>query len=329
MTVDKKNSSSVTEAVLNQLKYLDEDGDYYATTGITLTMMYAQRMGDLISVFRQMAQIFDAYIQPNVLNAYKRSEEWRAYNPKQLERMLNKFSGYSEYGAELLLGKIDGKFQHFGEFGLRIKGCCDEKDSPFRHRDVCAAYFELPMHEVERVGREKLIQFVETIANLAPFVHGTCGYNFKYFHRQGDSDIHEWMGHNALRFAAIHPFTNGWELRCRNFLPNVNWITLLGHDLVTRLAGLPSIRSAVDQQVEVNELEHGCMLIAGNKPPLGDINKQTLDIEPLRQVAKLTKPVLLPREDQADDILNQLYAEEDDRYRWLDRFDKKPWGQNE
>jgi hypothetical protein len=323
MTTHEKDINTVSDVVLEQLRFLDGDGDYYATTGVTFTMMYAQRMGELIPVFRQMAQLFDAYIQPNVLNYYIRSEDWRPYNPKQLERMLNKFSGDAENGEELLLGKLGGEFQHFGEYGLRIKGRCDEKDSPFRHRDVCAAYFELPMHEVERVGREKLIKFVQTIANLAPFVHGTCGYNFKYFHRQGDSDIHEWMGQNALRFTAIHPFTNDWEYCCRNFLPNVNWITLLGHDMVAKLSGVSSIRSALDEQVEGSALTHGCMLVAGSEPPLGDVNQQAQDIEPLRQVAKLTQPILLPREDQANNILNQLYAEEDDRYRWLDRFDKK------
>lgn len=320
MRLDPTSPGAISEAVLEQLRLVDEDGDYYATTGITLTMMYAQRMGELVPVFRQMAQLFDSYIHPHVLDAYKRSEDWRDYKPKQLERMLNKFTAYREYGEELLLAKIDGKFQYFGEFGLRIKGRCDAKDSPFRHTDVCAAYFELPMHEVARVGRDKLLAFVRSIADLAPFVHGSCGYNFKYFHRQGDSDIHEWMGQNALRFTAVHPFANGWELRCRAFLPNVNWVTLLGQSLVGQLGGMPAIQGAVAAPVEVQTLAHGCMLVAGAHPPLGDVNQQAADIAALRQVAQLTQPVLLPRETQANEILNQLYAEEEDRYRWLDRF---------
>lgn len=306
---------------LKALRVEDDEGDYYAATGITLTMMYAQRMGEMLPVFRKMVEVFDRYILPKKLNSYKRTD-WRNYTPKHLNRLLNTFTSNEKYGEEVVLAILDGHFQYFGEFGLRFIGAANESGTSFRHTDTSVAYFELPIDEFLRVGKDHLIAFVSEVSNLAPFAHGMCGYTFKYFHRSEDSDIDYWMGAMAQRFIAVHPFRDHWEWRCRHFLPNVNWMTLLGGELQEKMGGFPAIRAALSAQVDCMPLSHGCLLMAGQEPPLGDINAQAPDIGPLRELARYLQPLLLPRETQFNNILNSLFDDDDDAYRWLDRFER-------
>ncbi|WP_320200688.1 type VI immunity family protein (plasmid) [Agrobacterium sp. rho-13.3] len=321
----KDTNSFISEAILKDLRIEDEDGCYYATTGLTLSFMYAQRMEDMVAVFRQMVEEFSKYMSPLVLDAKVRNE-WTDYTPKQLSRLLNCFSAYSRSDQELVLAKLDdeGPFQYFGEFGIRIIGR-SATDTSFAKTDVCAAYFEVPMHELERVGRPKILEFIKTIAGLAPFQHGMCGYSFKYFHRAGDSDIHAWMGDKALRYFAIHPMMNDFEYYCRHELPNVNWVTLLGQEMTTKIGGAQAMRSVLSDAVEVESLSHGTMLVAGEAPPLGDRNELALDLGPLREVANLTQPLLLNRNRQMNSILNYVFSRDEERAeRWLNRFDWKP-----
>ena len=320
----------ISESILKDLRIEDEDGDYYAATGITLSFMYSQRMQTMVDVFRQMVEVFSDYIRPLELDS-KCRDEWTDYTPKQLKRLLNRFAAASKDGDEMVLAKLaaDSPFQYFGEFGLRIIGSSHDEDSPFRDTDVSAVYFELPMHEVQRVGRQKLLGLVRSIAALAPFQHGMCGYSFKYFHREGSDRIHHWMGDKGLRYFAIHPFMNKYEYSCRHQLPNVNWVTLLGQEMTDKLGGIAAMRKALSEGLEVETLPHGTMLVAGETPPLGDRNALALDLGPLREVAKLTRPVSMEVLDRQElvHILSYIFEGEDEEARierWLNRFDWKP-----
>ncbi|XVJ69659.1 MAG: DUF3396 domain-containing protein [Rhizobacter sp.] len=326
--MNTEEKAPISEVVLKDLRIEDEDGDYYAATGITLSFMYAQRMQTMVDVFRQMVEVLSNYMHPLALDS-KCRDEWTDYTPKQLKRLLNRFAAVSKDGDEMVLAKLDADspFQYFGEFGLRIIGSSHDKDSPFRDTDVSAVYFELPMHEVQRVGRDKLLGLVRSIAALAPFQHGMCGYSFKYFHREGDDKIHLWMGDKSLRYFAIHPFMNKYEYRCRHQLPNVNWVTLLGQEMTEKLGGHAAMRKALSEVVDVETLPHGTMLVAGEAPPLGDRNALALDLGPLREVARLTQPLMLNRKILSDKILEYLFEGNDQEERierWLNRFNWKP-----
>jgi len=300
----------------------DDDGDYRATMGMTLTLMYGQRMQELVPAFDQMINLFEKYISPRVLNSMKPDETWRDYTVRSRARLLNRFRSESKYGEDLVLALLeeDSPFQYFGEFGIRLSGRSDDRDSPFRQTDACAAYFELPIGEVERVGRGRLIAFVKEIADLVPFNHGMCGYTFKYFHRAGSQYIDAWVGDKASRYLAIHPFRNHFEYYCRDHIANVNWITLLGEPMVQKLGGTSAMREALSADVVVTAIKHGTVLIAGEKPPLGDVNHGAKDLGPLREVHRLTEPLMLDRTRQLNRILNYLF-EEERALRWLDRFD--------
>ncbi|XVJ69658.1 MAG: DUF3396 domain-containing protein [Rhizobacter sp.] len=321
------STALLPEEILSDLRIEDEDGDYYAATGITLSFMYAQRMATMVDVFRQMVEVFSDYMLPLALDS-KCRDEWTDYNPKQLKRLLNKFAAYAENGEEMVLAKLDAEspFQYFGEFGLRILGRSDEKDSPFRGTDVCALYIELPMREVDRVGQKRVLELIRNIAALAPFQHGMCGYSFKYFHREGDDKIYRWMGDKGLRYFAIHPIMNNFEYYCRHELPNVNWVTLLGQEMTDKLGGTATLRQALSEAVDVEPLPHGTMLIAGQTPPLGDRNALALDLGPLREVARLTRPLLLNRKKMGK-VLGYIFEGDDEEERidrWLNRFNWKP-----
>ena len=87
------------------------------------------------------------------------------------------------------------------------------------------------------------------------------------------------------------------------------------------------MRRALTSAVDVETLAHGTMLVAGENPPLGDRNQGAPDLEPLREVAKLTQPILLDRNTYRNEFLNYLFdgdEEEERAERWLNRFDWQP-----
>ena len=176
----------------------------------------------------------------------------------------------------------------------------------------------MPASDVQRVGRDTLLTLVREMARITPFVHGQCGLAFQYFHRAGRYQTDEWIGEQLQRYSAIHPFADSWEYYSRQHLPNVNWVTLLGTDLQQPLGD--DWPSRLSPSVQVEALPHGAMLVAGDVPPLGELALKGADTLPLREVAELVAPILLPRDTQSSNILNSFLYEEEDRMRWLDRF---------
>jgi hypothetical protein len=60
-------------------------------------------------------------------------------------------------------------------------------------------------------------------------------------------------------------------------LKTVNWITIVGDELVARIHGRAAVRARAAQSgVQVHETAHGIVLQAGDRPALGDINRGEL-----------------------------------------------------
>lgn len=294
----------------------DEDGDHWAGVGITLTLMYAQTAHELLPAYQRMLEVFDDYLHPIALDSFIR-RNWQDYTPRKMKRLLKTFAKEFDYDEELVLGKLGGPYQHYGEYGVRLKGRLF-RSGGYRDTGVSAAYFEMPASEVQRVGRDTLLTLVREMARITPFVHGQCGLAFQYFHRAGRYQTDEWIGEQLQRYSAIHPFADSWEYYSRQHLPNVNWVTLLGTDLQQPLGD--DWPSRLSPSVQVEALPHGAMLVAGDVPPLGELALKGADTLPLREVAELVAPILLPRDTQSSNILNSFLYEEEDRMRWLDRF---------
>jgi len=163
---------------------------------------------------------------------------------------------------------------------------------------------------------------VERLAALAPFDSGHVGFSFKWNIRTDEKQERTWIGFKAPRFLAIFPYLSDWELYTRHHLANVNWLTLLGAELSQKLGGADGMRSRLSEAVAVKSLAHGTLLMAGEMPPLGDVNQQAPDLGPLREVARLTRPYWIDDKTQRNDILNYLWHEPEDCEAWINRFER-------
>lgn len=99
----------------------DEDGDHWAGVGITLTLMYAQTAHELLPAYQRMLEVFDDYLHPIALDSFIR-RNWQDYTPRKMKRLLKTFAKEFDYDEELVLGKLGGPYQHYGEYGVRLKG---------------------------------------------------------------------------------------------------------------------------------------------------------------------------------------------------------------
>lgn len=97
-------------------------------------------------------------------------------------------------------------------------------------------------------------------------------------------------------------------------LPPVNWLTLIGPELLGKLGGIARVQQAFsDEAISVMPLGHGALIRAGEFPQLGDLNRG--DNLPLyRKVGSYLK-------DYRGHQKIRLTGLKDDSEAWLARFD--------
>jgi hypothetical protein len=137
----------------------------------------------------------------------------------------------------------------------------------------------LPPHVAAQ--SEHLYQSCLAAASHLPFDSGYCGYS--YYWETGSSDVERELARVnrgwLLRYPGLAP---GEPLALINFadkgLLGVSWITFVGQDYVERLGGIDALAAALpDAQVTAIEPSRGVAIRAGEKPELGDVNRdQTL-----------------------------------------------------
>lgn len=307
-------------------------GNLIGQVGLTVNLYYnTQDMTELQPVFRSALDRYLEFIPPSSINFYCSGAEWRPYKPRSLNRLFNRFDNCDERGHWLDFARIDAIAEEDGEvyavdevgpYGVAFSGRNKAKGGSFSETCVSAIRCEFPHDELVRCGVSSFIDFVEQLAALAPFDSGHVGFGFKWNMRTGGEQERAWISSKARRFLTIFPYLSDWELYTRHHLANVNWLTLLGKDLSHSLGGEMCMRSCLSETVTVKSLAHGTLLIAGETPPIGDVNQQAPDLSPLREVARLTRSYWLDDKLLRNDILNYLWYEDEDADAWINRFER-------
>ena len=102
-------------------------------------------------------------------------------------------------------------------------------------------------------------------------------------------------------------------MAARRRVVNVSWITLLGDPLVKLLGGEDQIRARLSPAIRLRALASGLAIVAGEVPPIGDVNRGLHDIRWLKEVAALTKPERITME--------MGFGSETFRRTWLHHLD--------
>lgn len=308
-----------------------KDGSLTGRVGVSLSLYYDNDMPALVETFRRAKEAYFAFVPAGTVNFYNNHSAWRPYSIRSVGRLLNRFSSTDDRGHWLTFAQIDAADDEdgdgpyataeIGNYALALSGRNRDRSGSFRDTCVSAIRCDFPHDQLQRTGVPAFLRFVEDLAALAPFDSGHAGFTFIYSAHSDKNDEYEWISYQALRYLAVHPQKQSWEHFARGRVVNVNWLTLLGNTLTARLGGTGAMRERLSPAVDVRPLKYGTMLIAGETPPLGEVNRQAPDIGPLREVAALTRPHWIDEQTMTNDILNSFWHGDERTWRWINRFE--------
>lgn len=160
------------------------------------------------------------------------------------------------------------------------------------------------------------LELIRKIANLIPFQSGNAGWGFKHM---GVHESEERREINQLlpRYHSFDPAYDSVRMWMRNHTWDAQWLTLLRDDLIQKLGGRDAIRAALPH-AELQPLDYGVLIRAAKRPPVGDVNRQCLDIGSLPDVARLLRPIRLTVKGFGEP------REVFDAPAWIARYDNKP-----
>jgi hypothetical protein len=161
-----------------------------------------------------------------------------------------------------------------------------------------------------------LLTLLSAIAEPFPFRYGTVGLSLCWDDTSvaRDMQVPKLIGALLRRYPGFNLGTPR-EITDQD-MPPVNWVTLLGPDLLKKIGGVAKVRTAFsdDKMISVTPVGDGAFIRAGESPQLGDRNRGD-DLPLYRRVGKYLKDF---RGDQEIE-LNGFSEEASEK--WLARFD--------
>lgn len=182
----------------------------------------------------------------------------------------------------------------------------------------------LPVAEENRVElhfdvlKEALLEWC---ALLRP-AHGCAGYNviLELGAISGEPYCYPFLQrHPGLNFPQTVQFIDEVE-QTYNRIKTINWLTVLGEEVLAELGGLEAARQALEPEAILHPYPGGVVIQASAVPLLGDTHRGDIP-EAYRRVARFTRPVRF--EDYQSSlfkVFEPLDREEETR-KWIRRFD--------
>jgi hypothetical protein len=162
---------------------------------------------------------------------------------------------------------------------------------------------------------KELLTLLTTMARPFPFRCGIVGLSLCWNDMSVDRDIQvpKLIGALLKRYPGFNLGTPR-EL-CDQDLPPVNWLTLIGPELLGKLGGVDAVRQALaDDAISVIPLGPGACIRAGEAPQLGDLNRGD-NLPVYRKVGAYLKEYRGHQEIELDGL------NEEESEAWLARFD--------
>ncbi|WP_320534470.1 type VI immunity family protein [Robbsia andropogonis] len=152
--------------------------------------------------------------------------------------------------------------------------------------------------------------------------HGTGGFTFIF--ASGMAQNTKYALQMMKRFPGFD-FIDGVDFTreagtVHNRIKSINWLTVLGDELVSELGGIGPMRGALEPVCKVHEYPGGVVIQAGEAPQLGDIATNNIP-EAYRMVARYTRSV------RFEDYRTSLFRvapgldRKEETLSWIRRFD--------
>jgi len=180
----------------------------------------------------------------------------------------------------------------------------------------------LPVEWGDPENASRVVELFSKYVTSVPFWTGVAGYGFslvwgREFEQKG-------MPVNfqlAKRFHGVLIRDRNQENILVKKLKSAGWLTYLNRELVEKVGGAEALTSAVGPAVTVSPLGDGLLLRTGPTPPVGDVNRQDKDVEPLAAVNRAIKQIRIQRWLSTNLFNADLSQTREPADAWLARFD--------
>ncbi|OJH42370.1 type VI immunity family protein [Cystobacter ferrugineus] len=281
--------------------------------GLSLAMYYGKPLHEMVDAVERVVRTYLQFIPEGAITALCGTNAWGAFSTSRLQRQIKKLHSRSVDYTNIDLGS-GPLLASEGPYGWHLNGGnLSSVDIRPNNSNVCI--HEFPPEELNRVGVQQMVDWVVSIAEQHPFETGQFGYAFNQLQRTWTSQADEFVGGVAMRFLGFDILDPALAREARGLVPNCSWLNLLGDGVVERLGGEQAIRHALSSAVQVRRISGGLLLRAGELPPIGDVNRRAPDLGPVREVARLTRPLRVTKR-----VL--FYGTEEFRNAWVHRFDE-------
>lgn len=169
-----------------------------------------------------------------------------------------------------------------------------------------AVYIEQP---------EEALEFVARFASLFPYRAGYAGIGLCWDDLSVDREtmVPPLIRPLIRRYPGLSPGLP--RSLSEQYLPPYNWLTLLGPELLAAVGGLSHVKEDLTEKgVTVLEMGHGACIRAGERPELGDRNRQN-SLPLYRRVGAYFKPY------RTYTAIRLKGLDFDETEEWLARFD--------
>lgn len=298
------------EQLVHRLKM--RSGEYcVARAGVTLVLYYGKSMSELAPTVSKLMERYFAAIPPGAIRSMLSSTGvWREFKTQNLTTRVRKLGAEGmDYDSIHLSSGAPGNVD---DYGFHFFGT-DLSHFDLSPREACSCVLEFPLAALSAEQRGRFEDFVAAAAEIEPFESGYAGYSFKHLARTWRDQAMPWISQRAPRFLGVDISNDGFAWAARRRVVNVSWITLLGHPLIKELGGETQIRTQLSAGIRLRPLTSGLAIVAGEVPPIGDVNRGAPDLQLLKEVNALTRPVRAS--------LQIGFGSEAFRRTWPDRLD--------
>jgi hypothetical protein len=257
--------------------------------GLGLALYYRERAQQMVSTVRALLDDYFAIIPAGAITQ-RCGNAWGKFTPAALTRDLNRLAAHDDAYVNIELGSGD-VLESEGPYGWHLNGGnlgLDESD-PTWPDNTNMVIAEFPLDDLDRIGADALEEWVVSQVGLAPVESAQFGYSFNQLQRSYTSDADDFVEARALRWHGLDILEPDLARLARGHLPNVNWLTVLGDALVARLGGASALGAALPSGIRLRTIRGGVLLRCAARPPVGDMNRDASDLEPLRAIAAATR----------------------------------------
>jgi hypothetical protein len=264
-------------------------GNYCAACGgVSLVLYYGKPMHELAGVVAELLNLYQSFIPKNALRSLcSPTGLWKPLTKPGVATLFRGISKEKTDYASIILssGEPPG---NIGDYGFYFFGS-NFHNPELYPQETCSVFMYFPYEVLTTEQRQRFEEFVIKVTDVAPFESGFAGYAFKNLAYLWRNEAMQWISEQAAKYLAFDIGYDSFDNVARRWVVNVSWITLLGHIVSGDLGGVDHLREQLSPEVRMRSLKHCNMLVAGETPPIGDVNNGLQDLRLLKEVAAVTK----------------------------------------